>query len=258
MRFLLPILALAPSVALADVTAVYGSPDKSFTMKLEVAGNGDVRGDVKGHSSTPGLVVSGGTGPEASMSLIRRGDQTYFIRPDPNGPIVTRVDDLVTVMVERSQQMRKQVPGFAEAMAQAPGLRFHFVPKGQVAVNGRFGTAYYMQLPGGGGLSPQPWAVVSDDPSLAPLKQAMAVQFEMSIKMMDRAGFGGPLKELSAVFGKGAPISYAGVELQSVSFAPIPASEFELRAAPETLEQTRERFNRENPAASPPALPQQP
>lgn len=246
---LLLILALAPSVALADMTAVYGSPDKSFTMKFEIAASGDLRGDVKGHSSTPGMVVSGGTGPEASMSMIKRGDQVYFIRPDANGPIVTRVDDLVTAMVE---QMQKQMPEFAALMAKAP--TFHFVAKGQLTVNGRIGTAYYVQLPDGK-LSPQPWAVISDDPALAPLAEAMGVQSEMSFKMMDRLGGGGPLKELRTVFEKGAPIAYGGVELQSVSFAPIPASEFDLPAQPETLEQVRERVARETP---PSPAPQQP
>lgn len=244
------ILALAPSTALADVTAVYGSPDKSFTMKLEVADNGDVRGDVQGHSNTPGLVVSGGTGPEASMSMIKRGDQTYFIRPDPKGPIVYRTDDMITVMIE---QMNRQMPEFAALAAKAPA--FHFVAKGQVAVNGRFGTAYYLQTPDGK-LSSQPWAVISDDPSLAPLKQAVAVQSDMSFRMMDRIGVGGPFKELRTLFDKGAPISYGGVELQTVSFAPVAASEFELPAQPEALEQVRERVARETPP--PPALPQQP
>jgi hypothetical protein len=232
---LLLILALAPSAALADMTAVYGAPNSSFSMKIEIASNGDLRGYVSAKPGDPRVTVKGPVGPQG-MSFITRSGQGYFIQADPSGPIVTRVEDMATVMAEQMQQMP---PEFRDAMRQMPAM--HIVPKAQVTINGRVGTAYHVQF-GKSGLSPQPWAVISDDPALKPLADAMARQMDMSVTVMEKAGTARPFAEIQSILHGGAPLMFGGAELQSVRFDPIPPSEFELPAAPESLEHLRVRM----------------
>lgn len=215
----LPLLIVAalPTVALADMTAIYAAPKAPFKMTVEVATNGDVRGDV----GKPG------------QSYITRDGHGYFLKAGPKGMKVMRIEDMGTVMAE---QMSKLDPNFRAQMGQAPVLKL--VPRGSVTIGGRTGTAYFMQAQDGS-LSPFPWAVISADPKLAPLDAAMEHQFEMSMTTMSSTMGTAPFANMLAVLKTGTPILFAGAELQSVSFDPVPSSHFELPAKPETIEGVR-------------------
>lgn len=222
--FLTLLLALAPSCALADMTATYGSPGSDFTMKVEIAANGDVRGDVVGRPD---------------IYFITRGGQGYFIQADPSGPLVTRVDDMGAAMGE---QMAKMAPGFRDGVKQ---LTLNMVEKGEATVNGRKGAAYYLRLTPDGALSPQPWAVISHDPALAPLGEAMARQFDMSMSMGSPMMPTETFDEVRAVLHTGTAISFGPAQLQAISLAPIPASEFELPGPLESMDHLRARLDRQ-------------
>jgi hypothetical protein len=222
--FLTLLLALAPSCALADMTATYGAPNTNFTMKIEIASNGDVRGDVAGQ---PGLY------------FITRGGKGYFIQADPAGPIVTRAEDYGAAL---SEQMAKMAPGFRDMVK---GVALHLVEKGEVAVNGRKGTAYYVRMTPDAPLSSQPFAVISHDPTLAPLGEAMARQFDMSMSMSPQMMPTEAFAEVQAVLKTGAPISFGGAELKTISLDPIPASEFELPGPVEGMDHLRARLERQ-------------
>lgn len=222
--FLTFLLALAPSWALADMTATYGVPNSNFSMKIEIASNGDVRGDVAGQ---PGLY------------FITRDGKGYFIQADPAGPIVTRGEDYGAALGE---QMAKMAPGFRDMVK---GVALHVVEKGEVAVNGRKGTAYYVRMAPDAPLSPQPFAVISHDPALAPLGEAMARQFDMSMSMGSQMMPTEAFAEVRDLLKTGAPISFGGAELKTISLDPIPASEFELPGPVEGMDHLRARLERQ-------------
>ncbi len=216
---------LMPAPALADLTVTYGAPRAAFTMTIEIAANGDLRGDV----GRPGTY------------FITRAGHGYFITDSPSGPLVMRVEDMATVMAE---QMGKLDPHFREEMEGAPAL--DLVEKGTVVINGRTGSAWYLKLQDGQ-LSPKPWVVISHDPELAPLGRAMAVQFDMSTAMMGGIMGTGPFKVMQDIFKTGAPISFADSEVKTVSNAPIPSGHFELPAQPAALDAVRKHMTPATP-----------
>jgi hypothetical protein len=207
------------SPALADLRAKYAKPGTSFVMTVEIASNGDMRGD----AGQPGA------------SFVTRDGHGYYLKTTPAGTAVMRVEDMGAVM---SEQMAKLDPKFrAEMQQHAPVVKL--VEKGTMTINGRSGTAYFMQADNGS-LSSTPWAVISKDPELSPLGSVMARQFEMSMATMSATMGTAPFANMLAVLKTGAPISFAGADLQSVDSSPIPASHFELPAKPESLDRVRQ------------------
>lgn len=246
------------SRATADTTAVYKAKAKSFplTMTVEIADNGNVRYQMSA-GRTYGLVLGG---------------VDYFVEVGAKGPVVDRADDLLTAQ--------------KEAMAAfMPPLQHHdtsagprLVMMGKVTINGRKGQAYgYSKGTTGTPLitiNPEPGklttreatesdiksatvtpvVVISDDPKLAELGKVMANQFGKSLSMLSGmiGGTPGMATEMQAILKTGAPLSFAGMELQSVNHAPIDPKRFELPAQPETLDQIRERMK---PLPPPPTAP---
>jgi len=221
MRWLLIPLAVIPAPALADLTAVYGKPGTNFEMKVEIASNGNVHGDMPG---------------QAGNSIFTLGGEGYFVEPGPSGPIVMRVEDMATVLGE---QIAKLGPQFRPSLDHTPTRQF--VHKGTATVNGRTGAAFFAQSRDGR-LSPRPWVVISDDPALTPLARAMAGQFDMSMRMMAKSIGDAAVKPMQEILKTGAPIVFTGAELQTVTFDPIPVSHFELPAKPASLENVRKQM----------------
>lgn len=213
-------LAIAPGMAKADITAVYATQDASVTLKVEVAANGDFR-----MQRTPGR----------STDLYREG-HFYSLQDGPNGPIVSRNDTMKAVFDELAAKAgveRKLQPAILQ-----------LEEKGTTTVNGRTGDVYYLRAPDGT-LSRAPVAIISHDPSLAALGQAVALKFRMAAELNSGIDHNTATKLLMAeILRKGTAIEIAGMDLQSVSDAPIPASEFALPGPVETLDQTRARLTK--------------
>lgn len=224
-------LLAVPGLAHADITAVYAAPNTPMRMTIKIASNGDLHG----------TMVMG------SFSILTRGGQGYMIHPGATGPEVSRVEDLATVT---SEHLSKLDPQFRAQMA-ARIQPMVLVMKGTETINGRTGDAYYLQL-GQGGLSPKPIVVISHDPALAPLGRAMTMQFRMSMKMAAQMMPDAAFQPMLATLEKGTPLLFAGAELQTISTAPIAASEFALPAPVMTLDQVRQ-SKMVNPPANPPA-----
>ncbi len=255
-------LILASSAAEADTTAVYAARDRSLrlSMTVEIADNGSVRYQMSA-GRTYGLVLS---------------DVDYFVTVDPKGPLVDRVNDLVAAQKEAMAALMPTLRH--DAKPAGPKL----VPIGVTTINGRTGKAYGYRRgttpEPGPSLNPNlgtvtsrpatesevkrasanPVVVISDDPDLAPLGKVMAHQFNKSVAMLSRMMGGAPgmIDEMQAILRTGAPLSFAGLELQSVNHAAIDPKRFELPAQPETLNQIRERLK---PLPAPPtATPTKP
>jgi hypothetical protein len=217
---LLATLALADA-AHADTTAIYGNPAAKFTMTVKIASNGDIRGEVPGRT------------------YYFVGGKDYFADRTDSGFVVMRLDDMVKVMTEQfaEQSAKLGIPSFTP-----PPLTL--VRKGTVSINKWSGEAYYMQA-ANGQMSPRPMAVISHDPSLTDLGKAMERQYEKSEIMMSQVMKGhAPTSNMKQVLSSGAAISFAGADLQSVSFDPIPKDEFDLPAQPAPIDEVRKRVTR--------------
>jgi len=214
------VLALSAGQALADTTVVYEAQNGAFKMTIEIAANGDVRGDVK---AKPGSY------------FITRNGEGFVVQSTSAGVVVDRIADLSQAMAKVASENMPDLKAAGSAFSRDGSPMRFFAQGGTVSVNGRSGTAYFWKSTKAAANQP-PVAVISLDPTLAPVGQAMARQFEMSEKLSS-AIFGGvlpPEAELDEILKSGAPLAFAGAQLTSISNAPIAPSRFELPGPPES------------------------
>lgn len=213
--------------ALADTTAVYEIPAAKFRMTLEIAANGDVRGDIAGN-------------PE--VYVLTLGGQGYFVIQTSSGVLVERVEDTLAAVKAVAEKRLNSAYRDMMSAADSPdlaGMGDLFTKGDDIVVQGRKGTPYYFSSRGGPGVSPV--IVISSDPELAPLGVAMAGQMAMTNSLQFGAN---PLsREIEAIMKSGAPISFAGAELTTVSHEPIPPARFELPAPPQSLQDIIKRID---------------
>jgi hypothetical protein len=218
MAFLAP-LAIA-SAAQADTTATYGNAATAYSMTIKIASNGDIRAEA----------------PNRTYYFV--GGKDYFVDRTDTGVIVMRLEDMTKVMGERFAELSAKM-GIQPSSPRPITL----VQKGRVDIGRWSGDAYYIRA-ANGQLSPRPVAVMSHDPSLAELGSAMERQFAKSEMMLGRVmGARAPTSNMDQVLSSGAPISFAGAELQAVAFDPIPKDAFTLPAEPAPLDAVRKRMS---------------
>lgn len=206
------------SPACADMTAQYVMGDGMPLMTIEIASSGDLRTSF----SDP-----------ASYFLTRQG-RDYLVKTGPAGPIVMRSEDIATVMLEQAARETWRPP--RNTNAEAP-----LVAGAIVRIRGRPGIAYASDHD----TQPDsPIMVISDDPALAQLANAIRKQFTQSLTMMGSIfGDASPSRGIAPLLSKGAPLSFLGMELDTVSCNPVPASRFALPAPPIPLDAVRRDFN---------------
>jgi hypothetical protein len=218
-RALLVLLLIAATPARAQMAAVYTAGPGGPEVKIEVSASGDIR--VSGDGAEGGMIILGG--------------ETYLLDQGPEGPEVMRAEDFGAAVSEEFAKL----PGPPDGQ---PSLGARFEKRGEVEINGRKGTAYYLVMPDFGSLD-EPDLVISTDPALAPLGAAMAVQLQNSLKILPGdAGALYPFDAMIALLKTGAPLRHSGLELVSVNTAPIPAERFVLPAVPMTRDQVRARI----------------
>lgn len=213
--------------ALADTTAVYEAPAANFRMTIQIAANGDMRGDIAGQPGVYFLTLSG---------------QGYFVIQTSSGVVVDRVEDEVAALkIVAEKRLNASFKAMMEAAADPELANLKLTKGDEIVVQGRKGTPYYFPGP----LSPasRPVVVTSSDPELAPIGIAMARQSAMLNSLQFMGPPSGLSLELDAIMKGGAPIALAGAELTTVSYEPIPPSRFELPAAPESLEDIVKRID---------------
>jgi hypothetical protein len=220
MKFVVGSLALFvvafSTPAFADITANYVGATSADTMKIEIASNGDVRGDISNQNSY----------------FITRDGHGYVVEASANGPVVMRVEDIVAVMAEQTKKL-PEMPADVDKIMPA----FALVKGEQVTIRGRQGIAYYM---GSRSSTDRPTLVISGDPALAPLQIALDRQYDMSIEMMGHLlGTANPFSSMEDVLKTGAPLVFIGMELDTINDDPIPAARFALPAAPVSLDEVR-------------------
>ena len=217
-------LAMIAWPALADTTAVYDGPG-SFKMTIEIAANGDLRADV---AAKPGEY------------FLTRNGEGFVVQPTARGVVVDRLSDISAAM---SDVIKEKMPQRRDPMPSLAQRGDFFVEGDVVTVNGRSGTAYYFRGQSATNGRP-PVLVISHDPSLAPLGQAMARQNEMS-NTLSAGLMGGKVPfadEMDSILKSGAPLAVGPAHLSTVSTDPIPASHFALPSLPEARAEIRARL----------------
>ena len=218
--FLAAVAAAWAGPAFADMTAHYVGSDDSSMMTIEIATEGDYRVTL---------------GDDSHYFLTKVG-RDYLVKTNAAGPTVMRQEDIATVMIEQVKPNVRRSPHKSEADAR-------LVARGPVSIRGRKGVAYGLIFDGKSGGDDEPYLVVSDDPTLAPLAAAMRKQFAASIGTMHGIfGADSPWAFLEGMLNKGAPLVFLGMTLDTIDHARIPASRFVLPASPISLDAVRRDF----------------
>jgi hypothetical protein len=219
--YIATLLVILAGPALADTTAVYEARNGAFKMTIEIAANGDVRGDV---AAKPGSY------------FVTRNGEDFVVLATPQGVVVDRTADLAQVTAKVAIEKTPELAKLGGTVSRDLSTTNFFVAGPPVSINGRPGTPYYFRM-GYGKVDLPPVAVISTDPALAPIGRMMARSFEMS-EHMSSSMFGAaapPFEtELDQILTTGAPLAFAGAQLVSVDNAPIAPSRFELPAPPES------------------------
>lgn len=221
-RFLLLALAAAfafsTAPAHADMTARYVAPGTDRSMTIEVTDDGALRSTLS----------------DEPHYLVAHGEEAFIIDTIDTPPIVARAADVIRLMAEHREAM--SAPGGTRETPSALTL----VENGTATVNGRTGRAYHAKS-GDRVLSRNPFLVISDDPELARLGDAMRRQSAISTAMLAPA-IGNDIAfahQTDKILETGTPIFIMGMELRSIDTAPIAPERFALPTEPQSLETLR-------------------
>jgi len=180
-----------------DIEAIYSGAGGTFEMTIQFSKEGDLKGTTKGQD----------------MWFLRLDDVNYFIFPDESGPHVL---DLRIASKLMREVMPDDLPEFGD-------LGFTLREDGPTEVNGRKGIGYrFAGQPESG-----PYlAVISTDPALQRLGDAMSAQLKSSIEMNPLAG--NSADSMLEVLEKGAPLSFGGSDLVTYRETKLDRAIFEL------------------------------
>jgi|GEM_PF-2349531 len=227
--------AAIPVPVYADIAGRYETVDEDAVMKMEMTIEADEHGNVRTQMARLGAYF-----------LVSDGE-FYQVATSEEGPSVIRLADLMAIQKEFAEDF------FADRLEAWEKPTETFAPMDEETVGSRVGTGYGIVNDD----NPEPQyalLVISDDPQLAPLGQALANSNEAMADSMNGWGAMGTVlrmmnDEMVAVMRKGAPLRMMSIELTDVSLDPIPAERFELPAQPLTIEEIRARFM---PSVEPP------
>jgi hypothetical protein len=263
---ILLLFALAPAAAAAGTRATFVDRD-GLRQTIVIADNGDL--DV-GLRTGGRLIVTGGrayvveerlTGPlvTALDALEAAGTMRAATPPQPRSPelqaaIDTAMADLEAAANDMMLPDDEPVePADSRPRPDLPAL----MRRDAVEVNGRTGRGYYM--PADDFQGERPFAVISDDPALAPIGAAFRRGLEVQ-KVIQRLTWDSPSPpwEMDAawrgILASGAPIQYYDARLRDVE--PVAIASIALPAEPETGAAMRARLAEEAAARDAPPAPE--
>ncbi len=212
-------MAFIAGTALADTTAVYAGPG-GFKMTIEVAQDGDIRGNV---SAKPGEY------------FLTHSGEGYVVQTTAAGLVVDRLADVADAMAKvAAERIPSPTSQLAVALSQLHSTEPLLVEGGDREVNGRVGTAYFWRgTPSSSKAIPA--VIISHDAALGDVGRAAATQMAMSGQLASATlGFELPQQDqVVKLLRQGAPLQISGASLMSVDHAPLPQGDFKLPAAPE-------------------------
>lgn len=265
---LIVLLALAPSAAVAGTRATYVDENGHRRIIL-IADNGDFDAQLW-----------------MGQRLIVRGGRAYIVEDQLTGPLVTPLDELGAATAELaalpepppSPEQQAQIDAItAEVQAAAdaavaeiqaavgntaPEANQPFVPptliqREGVVVNGRSGRGYSYRHADTN--REEVFAVISNDPALAPIGTAMVRALEAELVLERASGTfippRGPMDPNEArILTSGTPIQYYTTRLREVEPVALPA--IALPAEPETGAAVRARLAAERATERAPPSPE--
>lgn len=180
----------------------------------------------------PALVAMSAANGDSRVSagetlFLRKGGQEYIVLHDAAGSFSAKIDDALAVFAEGKS-------GLFASNGPRPQPEYALSEGGSETVAGVKGTLWKGHPRDVPSLSSFE-GVVSSDPALAPLGQALAMQtrFAVTRNSADLGGPGNFEKAMLDLFGKGAVLRFNNVlKLEKIDKAPIPAAMF---AVPEPL-----------------------
>ena len=225
--------------AQADIAARYKTNDENAVMNMEMTVEADNEGNVRTQMAHLGAYF-----------LLSDGE-LFQVANSESGLFVVRVSDLMRVQGEIAQEMFQNPPPEMDLPKQS------FAPMDPEIVSERQGIGYGIVSDD----YPEPRyasIVVSDDPALAPLGDAVVRSHQAMASSASAWGSMGTMlgmmnEEMLAVLRKGAPLRLMKLELTDISTEMIPAERFELPAEPLTIEELRARLSPR--VEEPPTLP---
>lgn len=197
------------TAAASDLTLRYANPEAAEdTMVIERDSAGRIR-------------VSEG---ERQALIIREGT-TYilFTPPGPGGRIVARMEDYLAVGAE----MRANMIRAGALTGDVDNTAYRLNDQGDATVGQWRGRSYELS-PQGSGVSLS--AIMSGDPALADAR-ALATRAIGELERASRAVLIYPeqfTRMSTELLGRGMPIAWNGLRLQSMTTEAVPASRFEL------------------------------
>ncbi|HTU11739.1 MAG TPA: hypothetical protein VMG08_12675 [Allosphingosinicella sp.] len=268
---LLVVLVLTPSLAAAGMRATFVGP-LGYRQVIRVADNGDLEIEM----------------PTGGRLIVNHG-RAFFVDDRLTGPIVTPLEDLTAAVAERAAATRPPpspeiqaaldaVEADLDAAARrlddpatgAPPDRESAVPPGNrppegpasrartgaTVVNGRAGRSYHVPRFDGG---EQLFAVMSDDPALAPIGEAFrrGLDAREKVRRLEWESSSPPPgldAEERAILASGTPLQYYEATLRDVEQVALPA--IPLPAAPESAAALRARLAAEAAARDAPSPPE--
>lgn len=191
-----------------DIEAIYSGAGGAFEMTIQYSKEGHLRGTTKGQD----------------MWLLRVDGVNYFVFPEEEG---ARVLDLRIA----SDLIREVLP---DNLPNLDGIKMEIREDGPTVVQGREGIGYrFDSQPQSGPFL----AVMSNDPELKRLGEAVFAQLQSSIEMNPLAGSSAnPILEIVA---KGTPISFGGADLVSFEETEFESAIFEIPSEPMNKEESR-------------------
>lgn len=257
-------LALAPAAAAAGTRAIFVD-EQGFRQTFVIADNGDFDAELR-----------------IGQHLIVRDGRAFIVEERLTGPIVTPLEELEAAAREprpartlsRSPEaeaaLREAEASLAElagevdepAESRPPPSRPAPVQRAGVEVNGRVGRGYYYQRFVNSGFDDNAevlFAVMSDDPALAPIGAVFRRALAAEAVLRQLMGDGAPPPDLidpeqRRILAAGTPIQFYTTRLRDVEQAAIPS--VTLPAEPEIGAAVRARLAAEAAARHAPPAPE--
>lgn len=236
--FALTCLAIFPQAANADVAGRYENMDENSPLDFEMTIEADDLGNVRIQTAN------------LNQYYLFRDGVMYVVTVGSDNTTVMKLEDMLAVQMEAMARL-----GLKESFEAAPVPKMRFAPMAEEVVGGRRGMGYGVvsedhETPVYASV------VISNDPKLSKLGEAIARANESSVKGMGSMGSMIQVmnSDMFALLANGAPLRMLGIELTDASLDAIPSERFDLPNEPLTIEEVRKLMTIPT-IAPPPTLP---
>jgi hypothetical protein len=205
----------------ADTTLRYASPDNpDDTLVIEADSDGRMRVEDS----------------HGRMVILRDGERYVVFSPPSGGRAATRLDDYMAVGAELRERMVRS----GAMTGESDDTRYAVRQEGARTIGSWQGTVYSIDPVEAPGVSQE--IVISDDPALADVRHVAVTALE-AFEQPSRAVLVFPQafdRLTTETLARGMPVSFNGLDLQTISRDPVAADRFELQESVLSRDQLRD------------------